>query len=69
MKEELKPCPFCGCRMTIRQGKYPNGDPLIEPLGLHDNTCPLHEVIWTTYIEDGWTRDNLIDRWNRRTIK
>lgn len=64
--DELKYCPFCGCSMQIRIGKYPNGDKLIEPSGWHDEDCPLSAVSWHTYPEDGWTEENLAERWNKR---
>ena len=63
---ELKPCPFCGCNMEIRVGKYPNGDPMNEPIGWHDDSCPLSAVSWYTYPEDGWTEEAIAERWNRR---
>lgn len=63
---ELKPCPFCGCTMQIHKGTYPNGSQMIEPFGLHYNTCPLSTVTWSTYPEDGWTEEKLAERWNRR---
>ena len=63
---ELKPCPFCGCDVTIRKDKYPNGDDRIEPYGYHNLDCPLYAASWHTYPEDGWTEDKIIDAWNRR---
>lgn len=49
---KLSNCPFCGCSMQIKIGKYPNGDKLIEPSGWHDDDCPLSPVFWYTYLED-----------------
>lgn len=63
---ELDNCPFCGCSMELKSGKYPNGDPMIEPIGWHDEDCPLSAVSWHTYPEDGWTEENLVKRWNKR---
>lgn len=65
----LEHCPFCGCSMEIEVGKYPNGDPLIEPRGWHDEECPLSTVSWHTYPEDGWTEETLAERWNRRAME
>jgi hypothetical protein len=66
MSVELKPCPFCGCSMKIRKGKYPNGDQLIEPYGWHDEDCPLSAVPWYTWPEDEWTEERIAEAWNRR---
>lgn len=63
---ELKYCPFCGCSMRIEVGTYPNGDPMNELRGWHDNDCVLSAVSWYTYPEDGWSEETLIERWNRR---
>lgn len=63
---DLKSCPFCGCSMEIKTGEYPNGDPLVELAGWHDDDCPLCAASWHTYPEDGWTVENLTERWNRR---
>ena len=69
MTEGLNSCPFCGCHMMVYQGKYPNGDDRIEPFGFHDTDCPLNSVAWYTYPEDGWTAENLAQRWNRRVTE
>lgn len=67
MSVELKPCPFCGCSMKIIKDKYPNGDPMIEPHGWHDEDCPLSTVSWwQTWPEDGWTEERIAESWNRR---
>ena len=63
---ELDNCPFCGCSMQIIIGEYPDGDKIIEPYGQHNNDCPLRSVIWNMYSEDGWTEENLVERWNKR---
>jgi hypothetical protein len=63
---ELKYCPFCGCSMRIEVGTYPNGDPMNELRGWHDDECPLSAVSWYTYPEDGWTEETLTERWNKR---
>ena len=63
---ELSNCPFCGCSMKIKIGKYPNGDKLIEPSGWHEDDCPLSAVLWCIYPRDGWTEENLAERWNKR---
>lgn len=62
----LKPCPFCGCSMEILESNYPNGDKKIEPHGWHDDGCPLGEVLWCLYDEDGWTPEKIAESWNRR---
>ena len=64
--EEMKPCPFCGCGISIHKGAYPNGDEQIEPYGFHDSDCPLNEVLWCMYPEEGWTEEKIVERWNRR---
>ena len=61
---ELKPCPFCGCSMSIRKDKYPNGDDRIEPYGYHEENCILDAVSWCTYPEDGWTAEKIERSWN-----
>ena len=63
---EMKPCPFCGCAMTIYVGKYPNGDKRIEPYGYHCDNCILNAVSWHTYPEDGWNEEKIIKAWNKR---
>lgn len=63
---KLKPCPFCGCSVEIRKDKYPNGDERIEPYGWHDSGCPLDNVLWTFYVEDGCSEDLIAKAWNRR---
>lgn len=63
---QLKPCPFCGCDMIIRTGEYPNGDPLIEPFGLHNTDCILRHASMHTYPEDGWTAEKIAKAWNDR---
>lgn len=68
-ERKLKPCPFCGCDMRIYKGKFPNGDDRIEPYGFHNSDCPLHTALWHTYPEDGWTEDNIAERWNRRVTE
>ena len=62
---ELKPCPFCGCSMTIRNDKYPDGSERIEPYGYHEENCILDAVLWCTYLEDGWTAEKIERSWNR----
>ena len=52
--------------MRIEVGTYPNGDLMNEPRGWHDDDCPLSAVSWHTYPEDGWTEENLTERWNKR---
>ena len=63
---ELKPCPFCGCDMEIRQDKYPDGSERIELYGYHEENCILGAVLWCTYPEDGGTDENLAEAWNCR---
>lgn len=50
MSEELKPCPFCGCEMTMSDSvNYPS------PTGEHYYNCPIEgEDIVAT--EDNWNR-------------
>ena len=64
--ERLKSCPFCGCSMEIRKGKYPNGDDSLDLSGWHGVDCILNEVTWHTYPEDGWTEEKIAEAWNRR---
>ena len=66
MIDELKPCPFCECQMKIESGRYPNGDKRIEPYGWHSDNCPLNNVLWCFYSEDGWTEEKVADAWNHR---
>ena len=63
---ELSNCPFCGCSIQISIGEYPDGYKIIEPYGRHNNDCPLSAVIWNMYSGDGWTEENLVERWNKR---
>lgn len=64
MATYLKPCPFCGCSMTVKNKRTASGD--IEPVGTHDADCPLRMVTWHMYLEDGWTEEKLAESWNHR---
>ena len=66
--DAMKPCPFCGCYMSIEIGRYPNGDVKIVPHGLHDRYCILKAVTFNTYPEDGWTAEKITVLWNRRAL-
>lgn len=61
---ELRPCPFCGCNMTISKDQYPDGSERIEPYGYHEENCVLYAVLWCTYPEDGWTAEKIERSWN-----
>lgn len=62
----LSPCPFCGCSMEARYKHFPNGTGQWEPHGWHDETCPLEAVIWCMEEDEGWTRERVIEAWERR---
>lgn len=36
---DLKPCPFCGCFVSLYKRKYPNGDTGIGIVGMHAEGC------------------------------
>ena len=55
----LKPCPFCGCAMSIE-----NGEVMAKLLGDHDGECPL---AWSGAKIEAASGDSWIaDVWNRR---
>lgn len=60
---ELKPCPFCGCEMSVEKYKYPNGESEWELFGWHGGRC-LFEVAF--HIPRCGNKRNLIRAWNRR---
>lgn len=62
----VKPCPFCGCSMQVEYKHYPNGTGDFEPFGWHDDDCPLSEVLWCLEQDEGWTKDRVVEGWNRR---
>jgi hypothetical protein len=65
--ETMKPCPFCGCEMTVMHDEYPNGDERIVPYGMHSQMCILDSATFHTYPEDGWTIGKIVEAWNWRT--
>lgn len=65
--DSMKPCPFCGCTMTICHDEYPNGDERILPIGIHSEGCILDSATFHTYPEDGWSMEKFIEAWNKRT--
>jgi len=65
--ENMKPCPFCGCDMSVEHEAYPNGDEKIVPYGWHREGCILDSATFHTYPEDGWTIEKIVEEWNKRT--
>ena len=70
---KLKPCPFCGCEMTLnpiytQPGKtqlyYPVPKGKYSLYAYHKRGCQLENVFLAT---DAKTRKAAIEKWNRRT--
>jgi hypothetical protein len=61
-EQTLKPCPFCGCAITVRSNRDWH-----RLIGAHPDTCLLHNDCFEAFgpATDEGLRD-LIEAWNTR---
>ena len=62
MTTELKPCPFCGCKMSMAIRKYVCLKTQCYSIVHPDNGCILED--YESY--ETSARGELVDKWNRR---
>ena len=69
---KLKPCPFCGCEMTLQpvyipsvkaQRYFPVPKDKYSMYGYHKRGCQLENVFFATNAK---TRKAAVEKWNRR---
>jgi len=66
IKPKLKPCPFCGCEITVERKGWFRSDTIIDQyklVGKHKDGCIFSELSWMGGYE---TQDEAIEAWNRR---
>ena len=59
-KNELKPCPFCGCEVHINRINFYQ----VKIHGAHDLDCIFANMFYTTFFND---EEEAKEAWNRRT--
>lgn len=74
MNENLKPCPFCGGKVTITEIRNEECGYYIVTRGLDDNKCTCRMFMESEQFENDDTEEyktriktDLIERWNKRT--
>ena len=68
----MKPCPFCGVEMVIRNAKLQNGKYRYMPepkgknslYGYHKRGCQLGNIVY--FSNNPMTKKAAIEKWNRR---
>ena len=63
---KLKPCPFCGCDMSLRRYTYLSGEQEWQLSGWHSDNCLLNVSF---HIPEASNKQKLIRAWNRRANK
>jgi endogenous inhibitor of DNA gyrase (YacG/DUF329 family) len=63
MKEELKPCPFCGWKMEWGDGNEPEPWAYVDGVGIYTIACP----DCGCGVAPSETLEGVIFNWNRRT--
>lgn len=64
MTDELKPCPICGCEMSIAIKEYTYGKIRCYSIVHPDNGCILQDF----ESRETSARGILVDEWNRREM-
>lgn len=69
---DLKPCPFCGCALKIKDTHFVTGEKALRLVGEHDEECMFE---YSFYVPEAFYRSNadkeiiqnyLTEAWNRR---
>ncbi len=63
----LKPCPFCGCKMTFSE-RIVLGETAYEIEGSHYEDCPVDFVMWYAWgLDHDMNPQYMAETWNRRS--
>ena len=70
--EQIKPCPFCGCEMKLKDTHFIEGEKAWRLVGEHGEDCIfdysfyIPEAFYISSRDKETIQNHLIEAWNRR---